>query len=70
MLDVDKPPNFEPFTFFHLEIEKSPPYVGDIWVLTLPIHSNGSMKILTPGLETWFQPGDRLIRIEHVSVMS
>ncbi len=53
-----------------MEIEKPPPYAGDIWVPTLPIDSNGSMKILTTGLETWFQLGDRLIRIEHVSVMS
>jgi hypothetical protein len=53
-----------------LEIEKPPPYVGDIWVPTLLINYNGSVKILTPGLETWFQLGDRLIRIEHVNVTS
>jgi hypothetical protein len=27
-----------------LEIEKPPPYVGDIWVPTLLIGFNGSMK--------------------------
>lgn len=53
-----------------MEIEKPPPYVGDIWVPTLLINYNGSVKILTPGLETWFQLGDRLIRIEHVNVTS
>jgi hypothetical protein len=29
---VDKPSNSYTFTFLHLEIEKPPPYVGDIWV--------------------------------------
>jgi hypothetical protein len=53
-----------------LEIEKPPPYARDIWVPTLPIDFNASMKILTLGLETWIQPRDRLIRIEHVSLTS
>lgn len=53
-----------------MEIEKPPPYVGDSWVPTLLIDYNGSVKILRPGLETWFQLGDRFIRIEHVNVTS
>jgi len=33
-LAIDKPFNSYPFIFFRLEIEKPPPYVGDIWVPT------------------------------------
>jgi hypothetical protein len=63
---VNKPFNSYPFTFLHLEIEKPPPFVGDIWVPTLLIDSNRSMEIFIPRMEKWFQSKDRLTRVEHV----
>jgi hypothetical protein len=65
---IDKPFNHYPFTFLRIENEKCPPYACDIWVSTLPIDSIRCVKIFLPGMEKLFQPGDRLIRIEHVSV--
>jgi hypothetical protein len=53
-----------------LEIEKPPPYVGDIWVPTLPINFNKSVKIFILDMEKWFQSGDRLIKVEHANVIS
>jgi hypothetical protein len=67
---INKPFNSYPFTFFHLEIEKPPPYVGDIWVPTLLIDSNRFLKFFILGMEKWFQFGYRLIKVEHVGVTS
>ncbi len=67
---IDKPFNFYLFTFFHLEIKKAPPYVGNIWVLALPINSNRFVRIFKLGREKRFQREDRLIRVEHVCVTS
>lgn len=62
--------NSYPFKFLYLEVEKPPPYVGHIWVPVLPISSNKCVKIFKPRMEKWFQPGDRLVRVEHASVTS
>jgi hypothetical protein len=43
-LATNKTPNSYPFKFIHLEVEKPPPYVGDIWVLILPISSDRCVK--------------------------
>ncbi len=67
---ANKPPSFHPFTFVHLEIEKPPPYVDNICVLTLPIDFDKCVKIYILGMEKWFQLGDRLIRVEHANVTS
>lgn len=67
---IDKPFNFYLFTFFHLKIKKSPPYAINILVLVLPIDSNRCVKIFRLGMENWFQPKDRLIKVEHVGVTS
>jgi hypothetical protein len=65
---TNKPPNHYLFTFLHIENELRPPYVGDIWVLTLPIDSNRCVKIFMPGMEKLFQPSDMLVKVEHVGV--
>jgi hypothetical protein len=65
---VSKPPNSYPFYFLHLEIEKPPPYVGDIWVPILHVNSSRSVKTYILGMEKWFRPRDKLIKVEHVSV--
>lgn len=67
---ANKPPNSHPFTFVHLEIEKPPPYAGNIWVLKLPIDFDRCVKIYIPRMEKWFQLEDRLIKVEHVNVTS
>lgn len=67
---IDKPSNSYLFTFLQLEIEKPPPYVGDIWVPKLLINFNRSMKIFILDMELWFQFGDRLIKVEHANVTS
>ncbi len=67
---IDKAFNSYLFTFFHLEIKKSPPYAKNNWVLALAIDSNTCVKIFRLGMEKWFQPKDRLIRVEHVGVTS
>jgi hypothetical protein len=67
---ANKPPNSYPFVFLHLEIEKPPLYVGNIWVLTLLVDFGRSVKIYVLGLEKCFQFGDRLIKVEHASVTS
>lgn len=67
---VNKLPNSYPFVFLHLEIEKPPLYVGDHQVPTLPIDFGRSVKIYVLWLDKWFQFGDRLIRVAHVSVTS
>ncbi len=60
---ANESPNFHPFSFVHLEIEKPPPHVGNSWVRTLPIDIDRRVKIYKPGMEKWFQLGDRLIRV-------
>jgi len=67
---IDKPFYSYLFTFFHLEIKKSPPYAGNIWVLALSIYFNRCVKIFRLGMEKWFQTKDRLIKVEHVNVTS
>jgi hypothetical protein len=67
---VDKTFNSYPFKFFHLKVEKPPPFVGVIWVLVLPISLDGCVKIFILKMEKWFQPRDRLLKIEHTSVTS
>jgi hypothetical protein len=60
--------NSYPFKYSYLEVEKPPPYVGDIWVPILPISSNRCVKIFILGMEKWFQLGDKLVRVKHVGV--
>jgi hypothetical protein len=67
---IHKPFNSYIFTFLHLEIEKPPPYVGDIWVPTLPINFNRFVKIFILDMEKWFQSGNMLIKVEHSNVTS
>jgi hypothetical protein len=51
---TNKPSNSYLFTFLHLEIEKLPPCVGDIWVPTLLInYKYRFVKIFIPGMEKW-----------------
>ncbi len=51
---VDKHFNSYLFSFLHLEIEKPPPYVGNIWVPTLLInYKYRFVKIFIPIMEKW-----------------
>jgi hypothetical protein len=49
---VNKPLNSYLFEFLDLQIRKPLPYVGDIWVLTLPIKQNRYVKIFTLGMNS------------------
>jgi hypothetical protein len=51
---ANKPSNSYLFIFLHLEIEKPPRYVGDIWVPTLLInYKYRFVKIFIHGMEKW-----------------
>jgi hypothetical protein len=67
---ANKTPNSYPFKFLHLEVEKPPLNAGDIWVPILLISSNRCVKIFIPGMEKWFQLRDKLVKVEHVGVIS
>ncbi len=67
---ANKTLNSYPFKFLHLEVEKPPPYAGDIWVPILPISLDRCVKIFILRMENWFQPRDRLVRVEHAGVIS
>jgi hypothetical protein len=67
---TNKPLKHYPFTFLHIENEKHPPYAGDIWVFTLLVDSDRCVRIFMLGMEKLFQLGDKLVRVEHVGVIS
>jgi hypothetical protein len=62
------PSTFE-FLYSNLEHKKVPPYPGDIWVPSLFMAQNKSVNFFNPCMESLFKDGNRLIRVEHVSVI-
>jgi len=62
------PSTFE-FLYSNLEHKKVPPYPGDIWVPSLLMAQNKSVNFFNPGMESLFKARDRLIRVEHFSVI-
>jgi len=62
------PSTFE-FLYSNLEHKKVPLYPSDIWVRSLLMAQNKSVKFFNPSMESLFKVGNRLIRVEHVSVI-